>query len=447
MCDREAAHQNLQLLGHSARKDQARTVAELHVVGEEDRLEVLGVAGRSRYADHDLADDRVENRTLANVRMAHAADGQHAFVQWLEFVVVVVLLFDLHRIAGVLLRLTLNLHLRLAFGSTRFLADLVLQILQSLLGLSVQLLALGLVSSCQAFVGPSVGHVVLDPFAFRLLLFGGHRRLDLLLLLLIGSGQIELDFLLPVADVDATADHLLAGLVQMANTLGGHVELAEALALRLAAVFGAHSGVRGERQYADVREARSPVVHPGDHEFGRDQVALVENENDLLVQFLFDVVVQGDREMENGVANVGDQQNDVGHLQRSPQLTPGLQVHLEVAEVAERAVVLLQISQVVLEIQMLVGQQLLLGQALRPFRSLREGQRFFQCGCIGFVLDLQILFAQALVLLGGLRLHSSHLLVALLEELQRVPVHVLVRVVRLGVQLVDVLRVELELLD
>lgn len=74
-------------------------------------------------------------------------------------------------------------------------------------------------------------------------------------------------------------------------------------------------------------------MFPRQHERRGRQIDLIQHENHILLQGLGHIVVQGRREHEAGVANVDYHQDDVGHLQNAPQLSPGLQIQLEVAQV------------------------------------------------------------------------------------------------------------------
>jgi len=56
------------------RPHQARAVAQLHSVAEEEGLEVLGLAGRAAYGHEVLIEEDVDGGALADVGVAHLGE-------------------------------------------------------------------------------------------------------------------------------------------------------------------------------------------------------------------------------------------------------------------------------------------------------------------------------------------------------------------------------------
>lgn len=74
------------------------------------------------------------------------------------------------------------------------------------------------------------------------------------------------------------------------------------------------------------------VVLPGDDERRGHKIDLVQNENDVFLLHLGAVFIEFGRKVKRRKPNVHDDQDDIADLKYAPQLTPRLQIHLEIAQ-------------------------------------------------------------------------------------------------------------------
>lgn len=103
----------------------------------------------------------------------------------------------------------------------------------------------------------------------------------------------------------------------------------------------------------------------------RDEIALVEDEDELLLRLLDDVVEESWGKVQRHEANVEDQEDDITHFEHAPELAPCLEIELKVRDLVIRALVA-NLFQELLECSLLVSLNFLLQEG----KGGRGGRRW-----------------------------------------------------------------------